>query len=132
MPSVLFGGIEDQAPLVGRARRGDASDFQSPQLDHGPTSAEAAGWEQGFAFQTTVLARDQRERYMRLTPAGRRTLEQALPLWRQAQAQVVTAIGHDAWHALRGGLQEFDCHARRARGCLRRVPISRLEECAYG
>jgi hypothetical protein len=29
-------GVEDQAPLVGRARRGDAGDFQTPQLDEGP------------------------------------------------------------------------------------------------
>ena len=50
---------------------------------------------------------DRRERYLRLTPAGRRALAQALPLWRQAQAQAVTAIGQEAWRALRGGLQEF-------------------------
>src|SRR6266404_655601 len=30
------GGVEDQAPLVGRARRGDAGDLQTPQLDQGP------------------------------------------------------------------------------------------------
>jgi len=57
---------------------------------------------------------DLRERYMRLTPAGRRVLKQALPLWRQAQAQVVTAVGHDAWHALRGGLQEITTAMRDA------------------
>jgi hypothetical protein len=45
---------------------------------------------------------DPRERYMRLTPAERRALAQALPLRRQAQAQVVTAIGHEACRALRG------------------------------
>ena len=43
MPSVLFGGLEDQAPLVGRARRGDARDFQTPQLDHGPTLRPQGG-----------------------------------------------------------------------------------------
>jgi len=56
---------------------------------------------------TSERGSDQRERYVHLTPVGRRALEQALPLWRQAQAQVVTTIGHDAWHALRGGLQTF-------------------------
>lgn len=49
---------------------------------------------------------DRRERYVRVTPAGRRALAQAFPLWREAQAQVMTAIGHAAWNALRGGLQE--------------------------
>jgi hypothetical protein len=37
------GGVEDQAPLVGRARRGDARDFQTPQLDHGPTLRPQGG-----------------------------------------------------------------------------------------
>src|SRR5260370_3950987 len=30
------GGVEDQATLVARARRGDARDLQTPQLDQGP------------------------------------------------------------------------------------------------
>jgi DNA-binding MarR family transcriptional regulator len=63
---------------------------------------------------TSERGSDQRERYVHLTPAGRRALEQALPLWRQAQARVVTAIGHDAWHALRGGLQTFTTAMRGA------------------
>jgi DNA-binding MarR family transcriptional regulator len=50
---------------------------------------------------------DRRERYMRLTPAGRRVLAEALPLWRRAQAQAVAGIGHGAWRALRRGLAEF-------------------------
>ena len=29
--------VEDQAPLLGRARRGDAGHFQASQLNHGPT-----------------------------------------------------------------------------------------------
>ena len=55
---------------------------------------------------------DRRERYLRVTPAGRRALEQALPLWRQAQAQVVRVISPDAWHALRLGLQAFTSAVR--------------------
>ena len=50
---------------------------------------------------------DRRERYLRLTAAGRRALARALPLWRRAQAEVVAGIGHGAWRALRGGLEEF-------------------------
>ena len=50
---------------------------------------------------------DRRERYLRVTAAGRRALTRALPLWRRAQAQVVAGIGHGAWRALRGGLEEF-------------------------
>jgi DNA-binding MarR family transcriptional regulator len=57
---------------------------------------------------------DRRERYLRVTPAGRRALEQALPLWRQAQAQVVRVISQDAWHALRRGLQTFTSAVRDA------------------
>jgi len=63
---------------------------------------------------TSERGPDRRERYMRLTPAGRRTLDQALPLWRQAQAQVMTAIGHHAWGALRRGLQELTTALRDA------------------
>jgi DNA-binding MarR family transcriptional regulator len=57
---------------------------------------------------------DRRERYLRVTLAGRRALEQALPLWRQAQAQVVRVISHDAWDALRVGLQAFTSAVREA------------------
>lgn len=55
---------------------------------------------------------DRRERYMRLTPAGRRALERALPLWRRAQARVLITIGPDGWHALRRGLQEVTATMR--------------------
>src|SRR5262245_34141586 len=57
---------------------------------------------------------DRRERYLRLTPAGRRALERALPLWRQAQAHAVTAIGEDARHVLRGSLQKVTSALRAA------------------
>jgi DNA-binding MarR family transcriptional regulator len=50
---------------------------------------------------------DRRERYMHLTLRGHRALEQALPLWRQAQAQVERSVGHRAWSALHEGLQEL-------------------------
>src|SRR5262245_53691714 len=56
---------------------------------------------------TSERGPDRRERYLRLTAAGRRALARALPPWRRAQAQVVAGIGHGAWRALRGGLEEF-------------------------
>lgn len=33
-----------------------------------------------------------------LTDAGRKKLEQALPLWQQAQSQIVNALGLDRWN----------------------------------
>jgi DNA-binding MarR family transcriptional regulator len=43
---------------------------------------------------------DQRERVVGLTPAGRERLAQAFPLWQQAQAQVVAALGQQDWEQL--------------------------------
>jgi hypothetical protein len=37
------GGVEDQAPLVDCARRGNTGDFQAPQLDQGPTLRPEGG-----------------------------------------------------------------------------------------
>ena len=42
-PLCPVGGVEDQALLVGRARRGDAGNFQTPQLDQGPTLRPQGG-----------------------------------------------------------------------------------------
>ncbi len=45
-----------------------------------------------------------RARGMVLTEQGREVLEQAIPLWRQAQTTTVNRIGDDRWAALRGEL----------------------------
>jgi DNA-binding MarR family transcriptional regulator len=64
---------------------------------------------------TSERGPDRRERYMRLTPSGRRALDQALPLWREAQAKTIKAVGPDAWRALSGGLQGFTAAMRETR-----------------
>jgi DNA-binding MarR family transcriptional regulator len=46
---------------------------------------------------------DRRVRIVRLTEKGREALRQALPLWEEAQAQVVGALGEER---LRHALQE--------------------------
>jgi DNA-binding MarR family transcriptional regulator len=43
---------------------------------------------------------DQRERVVKLTKAGRDRLAQAFPLWQQAQAQVIEALGQQDWEHL--------------------------------
>lgn len=58
---------------------------------------------------------DRRERYMRLTAAGRKRLDRALPLWRKAQRRMTEAIGEEAWLALRGGLRGIASSVRAAR-----------------
>ena len=51
---------------------------------------------------------DRRERYLHLTPAGRRKLEEAMPAWRRAQSRLKKAIGR-SW-------EEFDADLRRITG----------------
>jgi len=43
---------------------------------------------------------DRRERHLRLTAAGRKTLEQAMPQWRLAQEQLRKRLGEAAWSLL--------------------------------
>ena len=51
---------------------------------------------------------DRRERYLRLTAAGRRKLEAAMPAWRRAQERLKKVIGRN-WEA-------FDADLRRITG----------------
>ena len=53
-----------------------------------------------------IDATDRRVRIIRITEKGRRTLEKAVPLWRQAQAQVERALGDAAIGALNGLLDQ--------------------------
>jgi DNA-binding MarR family transcriptional regulator len=45
---------------------------------------------------------DGRTRLVRLTPAGERALEEAYPLWQQAQQETVSALGKERHEALLG------------------------------
>jgi len=48
--------------------------------------------------------KDQRVRLLRLTDAGQRNLQRAYPLWEEAQAKVVNALGQRRWMTLLEGL----------------------------
>ena len=43
---------------------------------------------------------DRRQRHISLTRAGKAALSRALPLWNQAQNQVVTGIGLARWQGM--------------------------------
>jgi DNA-binding MarR family transcriptional regulator len=47
---------------------------------------------------------DRRERRIRITPAGRRVLERAVPLWREAQQHLETELGAAAFKSLNEAL----------------------------
>lgn len=47
---------------------------------------------------------DRRTRIVNVTRAGRNALEEALPLWEQAQSRVVKALGESRWQSLRDHL----------------------------
>lgn len=49
---------------------------------------------------------DRRERRIRITENGAGLLEKALPLWQQAQHEIVELIGGDKWEGLLPGLHE--------------------------
>ena len=55
---------------------------------------ETAGLIRGFR------GADRRERYLELTPAGRRALERATPAWEVVQRQLRERLGERTWHAL--------------------------------
>ncbi len=43
---------------------------------------------------------DRRQHQVKITPAGQKALQQALPLWQQAQERVVGGLGQERWTAL--------------------------------
>ena len=53
-----------------------------------------------------VPGRDRRTRAVTLTAAGEKKLEQALPLWEQAQHTVVEGLGQERFAGLLGDLQQ--------------------------
>jgi DNA-binding MarR family transcriptional regulator len=48
-----------------------------------------------------VPAEDGRVRRVRLTSLGQETLQEALPLWRAAQAKTLKSVGSDTWQKTR-------------------------------
>ena len=47
-----------------------------------------------------VPGKDRRTRQLALTSSGRKTLKQAMPLWKKAQKQMVTLLGRQRWTGL--------------------------------
>lgn len=50
---------------------------------------------------------EMRQRFLELTPAGEKALQRSLPLWREAHAKFVTALGPDYWLAMRSELERL-------------------------
>lgn len=61
-------------------------------------------------FVTAASARGRRVE-LQLTKLGRSVLEQAKPLWQQAQDKFVDALDDSSWQALRNTLTELTRHA---------------------
>jgi len=57
--------------------------------------------------------RDRRERLVSLTDEGRERFQEALPLWKAAQDQILEGLGEEKWSGLRGGVAELVALARR-------------------
>ena len=49
---------------------------------------------------TTVTGKDRRTRIVTLTDAGRKALNQALPLWQKAQSLIIERLGRQNWRSL--------------------------------
>lgn len=52
--------------------------------------------------------RTPRERVAELAPAGRRLIEEALPIWEQTQQRFVAALGPRSWEALRSAIARVE------------------------
>jgi DNA-binding MarR family transcriptional regulator len=50
---------------------------------------------------------EMRQRFLQLTPAGEKALQRSLPLWREAHAKFVAALGPDYWLAMRSELERL-------------------------
>jgi DNA-binding MarR family transcriptional regulator len=48
-----------------------------------------------------------RQRLLELTPAGEKALQHSLPLWREAHAKFVAALGKDYWLSMRSELERL-------------------------
>ena len=50
---------------------------------------------------------EMRQRFLELTPAGEKALQRSLPLWREAHARFVAALGKDYWRSMRSELERL-------------------------
>ena len=89
----------DFAGEVTQGRLGAILSIDSTTLTRSLQALIDEGWVKD------VRGDDRRERYLQLTPSGRRMLQEALPAWRRAQNRLKKAIGR-SW-------EEFDADLRR-------------------
>ncbi len=57
-------------------------------------------------FLSITPGRDKRERRVATTRKGKNKLKHALPLWQQAQEEIVALVGEKKWKSLLSGLHE--------------------------
>lgn len=67
---------------------------------------EAQGWV------TITVGQDRRSRVITITPGGKKRIEAALPLWRQAQQQIELVLGQGRLQTLLTELQEVTALTR--------------------
>jgi DNA-binding MarR family transcriptional regulator len=83
---------------AGPVRQGDLAELisaDSTTLTRTLALIERDGWA------TSEVGEDRRERVWSITPAGRRTLERAMPGWEAAQAETRAKLDQGEWDTLR-------------------------------
>ena len=58
-------------------------------------------------FITIGSGEDRRERRIMITQKGACLLEKALPLWKEAQRELLESLGHETWNGMLVGLKEI-------------------------
>jgi DNA-binding MarR family transcriptional regulator len=89
----LLQTLQRTGPLT-QGRLGELLAMDSTTLTRTLRPLEKRGWI------ASRPGKDRRERYWRLTSAGRRVLGRIEPLWRQAQSRLQHALGRAGWEAL--------------------------------
>jgi DNA-binding MarR family transcriptional regulator len=74
-------------------------------MDRTTLTAALKPLERRGLVELTIDPKDRRGRLMKLTPAGRRLLAEAIPLWQGMHMAVDTLLGHADPHRLRGDLR---------------------------
>lgn len=91
-------GVAASAGPLPMTRMADILAMDRTTLTRNLKPLERAGWIE------VSPGRDQRERVVQATDAGRRTLEMATPLWRRAQREMHAALGDKTWQRLMADL----------------------------
>ncbi len=73
-------------------------------MDRSTLSRELAPLDEAGLIETTADSGDRRRRVLALSPAGRRRVREAYPLWKAAQRSLVAEFGADRTASLLGEL----------------------------